>query len=257
MSASMEPLVSVIMPVHDSDRYLADSIGSALGQTESDLELIIVDDASTDGSPAIIDKAASFDGRVEPVRLEDNVGVARSRNLALSRARGRYVAFLDSDDVWEPDKLAKQLGLMRRMGLPICASAYRLQVEGGRGDWVFHVPPLIRYEDMLRANYIGCSTALVRRDLVPDQLFDPALVHEDYGAWLLLMKGGACACGIDEPLATYRVRRGSRSSNKVRAAWGRWQALKRCTDEPLVRRLGFFASYAVAALKKYGVRHGS
>lgn len=254
----MTPLVTIVMPVHNSESYLRDSIGSALNQSVRDLELIVVDDASTDCSSSIIDEAASSDLRVTHIVLKENQGVARARNIALAKARGRYVAFLDSDDYWEPDKLEKQLKRMEMTGRRICTCSYRMHYEdpGERnGDRTFHVPDRITYDDLLRVNYFSCSTLVLERKLVPENMFDSSLVHEDYGAWLALLHNGEEACGIDEPLATYCIRRGSRSHNKVSAAKGRWEALARCTDETLMKRIILFLQYAYSGLRKYGSWH--
>lgn len=252
-----EPLVSVVMPVHDAEHYLEQSMGSVLAQEVDDLELIAVDDASDDGSLELLQREAAIDGRIKVITLTDNLGAARARNLALREAKGRYVAFLDSDDWWQPQKLSRQLNLMGTTGLSMCTCGYLMHFEDAddeRRDRVFHVPERVTYEDLLRFNYFSCSTLVVERRLVPKDMFDPGLQHEDYGAWLNLTKGGQVACGIDEPLATYRVRGGSRSNDKLVAALGRWNALRECTDESLPRRLGIFVDYAVAGLKKYSRR---
>lgn len=252
-----EPLVSVVMPVHDAERYLDESIGSVLAQDMDDLELVAVDDASNDGSLKLLHRDAALDERVRVIALADNCGAARARNLALQEARGRYVAFLDSDDWWQPQKLSLQLSLMEATGFSMCTCGYLMHFEDAgdeRQDRVFHVPERVTYEDLLRVNYFSCSTLVVERRLVPKDMFDPSLQHEDYGAWLALTKGGQVACGIDEPLATYRVRGGSRSNDKLAAALGRWNALRECTDEPLPRRVGIIVDYAVAGLKKYSRR---
>ena len=257
METEVTPLVSVVMPVHDAEPYLRESIGSVLNQSITSLELIAVDDASKDGSLSIIDEIASADARVVRVAMQDNVGAALARNRGLSCARGHYVAFLDSDDYWEPHKLEKQIREMEITGLSICTCSYRMQFENSDGhgkERIFHVRNRITYDDLLRKNYFSCSTLMLERSLVPENMFDPTLMHEDYGAWLGLLKNGQEACGIDEPLAIYRIRNGSRSHDKVSAALGRWVALARCTDEPLLKRSVLFVEYALAGLKKYGFR---
>lgn len=257
MEIGMTPLVSVVMPVHDAEPYLRESISSVLNQSITSLELIVVDDASKDRSLSIIEEIASVDSRVVHIDIQDNVGAALSRNRALAIARGHYVAFLDSDDYWEPDKLERQIREMEITGLSICTCSYRMLFEDsdGRGnESIFHVRNRITYDDMLRTNYFSCSTLMLERSLVPKNMFDPTLMHEDYGAWLGLLKNGQQACGVDEPLAIYRIRNGSRSHDKISAALGRWVALERCTDEPLLKRIVLFAQYALAGLKKYGFR---
>lgn len=246
------------MPIHNSELYLEAAMRSVLEQSEADLELIAVDDASEDRSAGIVEKLEQTDCRVIGIKLQNNVGAAQARNIGLDAARGRYVAFLDSDDFWETRKLEWQLEAMKDAGCPICTCSYWMHFEEGSGpgeDRVFHVPERIHYADLLCTNYFSCSTLMLERSLVPEHMFDGGLMHEDYGAWLVLMRDGLVACGVDEPLATYRVRGGSRSSNKISAALGRWQALDRCTGEPLQRRIVLFLRYAVAGIRKYELRH--
>lgn len=259
MSTEGSPRVSVVMPVYNSERYLGQAMCSVLEQSLGDLELLVVDDASTDGSRSVIAAMAQRDPRVVPVPLDRNEGPARARNLALSMARGQYVAFLDSDDSWEPQKLELQLEEMKRTGTSLCACSYWMRSRDSYvpdRDRVFHVPERISYEDLMRTSYFSCSTLVAERHLIPPDPFDPSLVHEDFGAWLKIMRSGEVACGIDKPLATYYVRRASRSSNKLRSAAGRWQALARCTDEPLPKRVRLFLGYALGSLRKYGRLHG-
>lgn len=254
MSKKAARCVSVVMPVHNAEAYLERAMRSALDQSMEDLELVVVDDASTDGSRKIIGELAARDSRVVPLTLSGNVGTARARNCGLEVAQGKYAAFLDSDDTWGPTKLERQLEAMEKTGKSLCACAHWMHFDGASGqveDKVFHVPACISYGDLLKTNYIACSTLVVKRCLVPKDLFDPSLMHEDYGAWLRLTCNGETVCGIDEPLATYLVRKGSRSSNKVLAARGRWQALRQCTDEPLPKRLRLFAAYAASGIRKY------
>lgn len=170
MSTEGSPRVSVVMPVYNSKRYLGQAMCSVLEQSLGDLELLVVDDASTDGSRSVIAAMAQRDPRVVPVPLDRNGGPARARNLALSMARGQYVAFLDSDDSWEPLKLELQLEEMKRTGTSLCACSYWMRSRDSHvpdRDRVFHVPERISYEDLMRTSYFSCSTLVAERHLIP------------------------------------------------------------------------------------------
>ncbi len=248
------PLVSVIMPAYNASAHIGQAIESVASQTYDSWELVIVDDASSDDTLGVAEKAAAGDERVTIVSAERNEGAARSRNRAIRRSRGSYIAFLDSDDYWEPGKLSMQMLPLEARLTHICCCSYYLSFERGGKQTarsVFHVPERVSYSDLLKRNLFSCSTLVASRELLGDEPFDPSLCHEDYGAWLKLLKREKVAYGIDVPLATYRVASKTRSSNKAKAAMGRWRVLKQCTDEPFGKRVLSFAAYAIEGTRKY------
>lgn len=213
--------VSVIMPVYNASRWLARPVESVLAQTHGDLELIAVDDGSSDDSVELIENYARGDSRVRLIRQPANAGVAAARNAGLDVAGGDYIAFLDADDWWHRRKLELQLTTMRATGARVSYAGYQRVAEDGR--WLSRVKPPSRvtWRDMLASNFIGQLTGMYTRDL--DDARFRKIGHEDYVFWLAQVKraGHAVRVDHDEPLAYYLVRDGSISANKLRAA--RWQ----------------------------------
>jgi glycosyltransferase involved in cell wall biosynthesis len=215
------PLVSIVMPVYDAAAWLARSVGSVRAQSWSRWELLAVDDCSRDGSLAMLRGMASEDPRIRPLPQACNGGVAAARNAGIEAARGRFIAFLDSDDWWEPRKLELQVSDMLARDLSISYAPYVRVGEDGTRLSEVHPPPRVDYAGMLRSNHIGNLTGIYDRRL-GDARFRK-VGHEDYVFWLDLVRraGGAACVPHEGPLASYLVRDGSVSANKLRAA--RWQ----------------------------------
>ena len=155
-------LVSIIMPAYNSARFIGEAINSVLAQTYTNWELLIVDDCSKDSTAEIV--AAFSDPRIHYQRNVNNMGAAETRNQALKRAQGRYIAFLDSDDLWEPEKLEKQIAFMEKNGYAFTFSDYRIMKENG--TWtgkILHMPASLSYHQYLRNTAIGCLTVVIDR----------------------------------------------------------------------------------------------
>jgi glycosyltransferase involved in cell wall biosynthesis len=230
-------LVSVVMPAHDAEKYIGRPIASVLAQTWRDLELIIVDDASRDGTLALIEEQARNDARIRVVRLSPNGGVAMARNAGIAAARGDYVAFLDSDDWWHPRKLELQVAWMRSSGARVSYAPYdRVDETDGARLSAVRPPASVSYIDMLKSNRIGNLTGMYERSL-GDVAFRK-IGHEDYVFWLeMVRRAGTASCvPSHEPLAWYLVRKGSVSSDKLKAARWQWRIYRD------VEKLGLFAS---------------
>lgn len=215
------PLVSIVMPVYDAKAWLARSVGSVRAQSWPHWELLAVDDCSRDGSLAMLRGMAAEDARIRPLPQARNGGVAEARNAGIEAARGRFIAFLDSDDWWEPRKLELQVSDMLARDLSISYAPYVRVGEDGKRLSEVRPPPWIDYAGMLRSNHIGNLTGMYDRRL-GDARFRK-VGHEDYVFWLELVRraGGAACVPHQGPLASYLVRDGSVSANKLRAA--RWQ----------------------------------
>jgi len=210
-------LVSIIMPCYNMEHYVARSIASVQAQTYPRWELLVADDGSTDKSREIITKLAQQDPRIRPVFLEKNGGIAAARNAALERAAGRYLAFLDSDDLWEPEKLAVQLAFMEERDAAFTYSAYHRVDENLTYLNTKKVPAQLSYRELLQKNEIGCLSVVIDRQSTGDFQM-PDMRHEDYATWLSLLRTtGLTAYGIQTPLARYVVRGGSTSRNKWRS----------------------------------------
>ncbi|MBO5259725.1 MAG: glycosyltransferase [Agathobacter sp.] len=214
-----KPLVSIIMPAYNSENYMESSINSVIKQTYENWELLIIDDASSDSTREIAHKYA--DG--EKIRLivnDKNVGVSQSRNRGIHEAKGHWVAFLDSDDLWEPEKLGKQMDFLEKEDkarLVFTGSAF-INEQGKRAEYILEVPEKVMFRRLLKQNIISCSSVVVQKELLLQYQMPGDHLHEDYSVWLRILSGGEMAYGINDPLLIYRVSTGSKSGNKWKAA---------------------------------------
>lgn len=248
----IRPLVSVIMPSYNAEAFLAEAIRSVAGQTMADLELIVIDDCSGDRSYEIALEQAREDSRICVLRNEVNSGVAKTRNRGIALARGQYIAFLDSDDVWHPEKLQRQLERMQETGAGICYCSYAIIGVSGskvRGDYL--VPGQVTFGDILKENCIQCSAMLIRADIVKEIGFNTEFYHEDYVLGLDILKAGHLAAGCTEVLLNWRYLENSRSFDKKKSAGNRWKIYRQYLKLPLVKSGYLFACYTVAGLRKY------
>ncbi|MDO5331720.1 MAG: glycosyltransferase [Bacillota bacterium] len=256
----IEGLVSIVMPTYNCGKYILDSIDSVLAQTYTNWELIIIDDCSTDNTKEIVDCVIkeNLNKSIAVYQNETNKGVSFSRNYAVSKARGEYIAFLDSDDMWMPDKLQKQVDVaILNPNIPIIftATAY-IKENGERFDYVLNVPNEIFRDKLLEQNIISCSSVLVRHEcLLSNKMPEVAgLIHEDFATWINILSDGSCACGINEPLLLYRVRETSKSSSKAKAAIMNWNTYRYC-NIPVTKAIGYMFKYATNGFKKYAHLH--
>ncbi len=243
------PLVSVVMPVYNAAATMERSIESVLAQSHREVELILVNDGSRDGSAAIVDAYAKRDPRVVAVH-QANGGVAAARNRGLQEARGTHVAFLDSDDWWDRDKLALQLAHMARTGACVCYTAYQRMAEDGRALTMVVPPERVDYAGMLYSNRIGNLTGIYARSL-GDVAFQK-MGHEDYVFWLDRVRRAGHAERVAEvrPLAYYLVRGGSVSANKLRAAGWQWRIYRETEQLNWARSAWCMLHYMAHALLK-------
>ncbi|EUJ24361.1 glycosyltransferase family 2 protein, partial [Listeria cornellensis] len=206
-------VVSIIMPTYNSSAVLKESIASIQQQGYQDWELLVVDDCSTDETRDMLREMAERDARIQLVLLTENRGSGFARNEGLSRARGRFVAFLDSDDVWHPKKLEKQLAFMRANDYGFTFTAYH--VFEGKPTAVkrtVQVPEKMNYRQLLKNTIIGCLTVVIDREKVGDFRMPLLRARQDTATWLAILKEQEFAYGMAEPLAYYRVSAASLSS---------------------------------------------
>ena len=243
------PHVSIVMPVYNAISHLEVSIKSVLAQTFSGWELIVVDDCSTDGSDEVIFKFSILDSRIKCFKTARNSGVASARNLALEKAAGRYVAFLDSDDCWCAEKLEIQLDYAKSRSAAITYCSYDRVSESG--DFLGTVYPVAtaRYKDMLYRNQIGNLTGMYDRHVLGKLRFRP-VGHEDYLFWIEAVKkvGSAFLVPHSRPLATYLVRENSVSSNKFKAAQWQWENYRNNVGLGFWSSLYYFSNYAFSSV---------
>lgn len=243
------PLVSVVMAAYNAQAYIRDSIASVQGQTISDWELLVIDDCSTDGTRELVRTLAEADGRIQLVCNETNQGTAATRNRGFELCRGEFVALLDSDDCWRPEKLEKQLALAEQTGAELIFTSYAIMDAQGRPccrDYI--VPGQTDVKRQLRENVIGCSTVLLRREMVEQFHFSRAYYHEDYVLWLEILRAGYRAVGVTDVLMDYRLHQNSRASNKGASARRRWQIyrsfMKLSVPQSAVCLIGYMVSGA-------------
>lgn len=245
-------LFSVIMPAYQCERWIQEAISSVQQQTEQAWELIIIEDCSTDHTWDIVQRAAVEDKRIKIYRNSQNQGVAKSRNRGMRLARGKYIAFLDGDDRWLPNKLAAQYRLLSEEKCEICYTSYEyIDENGNRIGKRYCVPQQFSKEEFLKENFIGCSTAAFSKEFAVAIFLREEYQHEDYVFWLELMEKGALFCGITDVLAEYRILSSSRSANKSKAALGRWRIYRDFMHFGVYESFCYEIQYIVRGLKKH------
>jgi teichuronic acid biosynthesis glycosyltransferase TuaG len=243
--------VSIITPAYNAEKYIADTVRSVQGQTHGDWEHLIVDDCSRDATVQAVEAIARRDARVRLVRHERNAGPARARQTALDAARFRYVAFLDADDLWLPQKLARQLAFMNERRVGFSYTEYRrMSSDGERVGRRVRVPPRMSYSQLLANTAIATSTVILDRDAT-GPLRMTETYYDDFVLWLGVLKRGIVAHALREDLMRYRVLARSVSRNKVSSAMHVWRTYRDVERLPLARSAWSFAGYASRALLKY------
>jgi glycosyltransferase involved in cell wall biosynthesis len=217
------PLVSIITPLYNSERFIKETIMSVLTQTYTNWEMIIVDDSSTDNSVDIVKNLIAGDPRIKLIRLSKNSGADVARNTAIEAAQGKYVAFLDSDDLWHPEKLEKQIRFMEDNDYLLTYTYYeQMDTDGNYLGKIVTPPERVSYNDMLKSNYIGCLTAVYNQDKLGKKYMPSIKSRQDYGLWLKILKEVPYAYCLSESLAYYRIVSGSVSSNKIKMLKYNW-----------------------------------
>lgn len=241
--------VSVIIPAYNSGNTIGDAIDSVLLQTVP-VEVIVVDDCSTDDTDIKLHKYIN-DDRIHVIRNKKNMGVAASRNEGVNNATGQYVAFLDSDDMWKPDKLEKQLRLLESTGAVLCSTARELISEDGETTGkVISVPEQITYKQLLYGNVINCSSVVLERNVALKYPMGNDDIHEDYICWLQILKEYGKAVAVNEPLLMYRQMRNSKSGSKLSSAKKTF-AVYRKIGCGFIKSCCYFVCYAVNGVVKY------
>ncbi len=246
------PLISVVMPLYNAERFLEKSVESVLNQTFKDFELIIIDDCSSDSSLKVAENLADSNNRIRIIKNPKNKGVAETRNNGIREAKGKYIALLDSDDIWEKTKLEKQIKLLEKEEAQISYCSYGFINENDEPiKKPFIVPECTNFNKMLVKSVISCSTALIESELLKNHNFNSEFYHEDYVLWMELLKTNAKAVGNTEVLAYYRQVSGSRSNDKRNAAIHRWKIYRKALKLSFPKSCISFVQYAFNALMKY------
>lgn len=247
------PLVSVVMPAYNAGQYIRQAVESVQAQTLKRWELLVIDDCSADQTRELVTRMAAADSRIRLIPNEENLGTAGSRNRGLDLARGEYVALLDSDDCWRPEKLEMQLSLAKKTDADLVCTSYALVDEQGEPccrDYLVPGGP-IDLDQLLVQNVIGCSTVLLSRRVVENYRFSTDYYHEDFALWLKLLEDGLCAVGMEAVLVDYRLHRNSRAANKISSARHRWTIYRSQMKLPLLKSCYCLIRYTIAGLTKY------
>lgn len=243
-------LVSVVIPARNAAATVAQTVESVLAQSWPEVEAIVVDDGSTDGTA---DALAGFDDRVTVLRNQPAEGVSNARNRALDRACGRYVAFVDADDYWAPEKLELQVTALRQSDAVMSHTGYVQLVDGQRSaKHPVSVPARVGYLELLRTNHIMCSSAMIDRGRFGRVQFDPP-IREDYKLWLrVLRESGSYSLGVDRPLVYYRNPEMTRLLlKKLKKQRGHWAVYRESEQLSVPTSAWLIASHWLGALRRH------
>lgn len=235
----MKRKVSIIVPVYNAAEFLEKTTETVMAQKETDWELLFVDDCSTDESRSVIRRCALRDDRIRLIEQSRNLGAAAARNRGVEEAQGRYIAFLDADDLWKEEKLSKELAFMEEQNAGFVFSGYEFANEKGIGTGkIVRVPRELSYRQALKNTTIFTSTVLFDTRIVPKELIKMPLVKsEDTAAWWNILRHGYKAYGCNENLVLYRRSTGTLSANKLEAIRRIWYLYRK------VEKLGIFYSF--------------
>jgi len=244
-------LVSIIVPAYRAATVIGETINSVIAQTYSNWEMLIADDCSPDNTTEVVLNAAARDPRIKLIKCLINGGPAAARNAALARAKGRWIAFLDSDDVWLPTKLADTINFALAKSSVLTFTGFRRMSFDGQviGRYI-SVPSRLSFHALLGNTAIATSTVLVDRSRIKSLVMRP-VYYDDFVCWLEILKQGHLAHGLDSDLMRYRVVSNSVSRNKRRSATEVWKIYREVEKIGRVMSAWYFANYAIRAFIKY------
>lgn len=249
----MNKKVSIITPTWNSSKYILDTICSVQNQTFNEWEMLIVDDCSTDNTCEIVESVAKNDVRIRLIKQSKNMGAAIARNQGLKNAEGRFIAYLDADDIWLQDKLKHQIEFMLANNYAFSCTSYEVIDDKGNSlDKKIHMLPFVNYTGFLTNNLLQTVGIMVDTDLVDKSyLVMPDIRRrQDAATWLQVLKAGYNCYGLDEILAQYRRAENSLSSNKMKAVTGVWYLYRKIEHLSLPFASYCFIRYAVLAVRK-------
>ena len=250
----LNELVSIIVPVYNAEKFITETIDCVRAQTYSGWELLLVEDCSRDGSADRIENyiKEKCDTRVKLIRQPFNQGAAKARNRGVQEAAGRYIAYLDADDLWPPEKLEKELAFMREKGAAFAFTGYEFADERGIGTGkIVHVPETLNYRQALSNTTIFTTTVMFDTDKISKDLLEmPEIKSEDTALWWKVLKNGYIAYGLNENLARYRRAGRSLSSNKLEALRRIWNLYRKGEGMSLLESAWHFCAWAVRAVRR-------
>jgi teichuronic acid biosynthesis glycosyltransferase TuaG len=235
-------LVSIITACYNSENYISETINSVLNQTHQNWELLLVDDCSTDNTKSLIKKFQKTEKRIKLFQLNENSGAAVARNKAIREAKGVFIAFLDSDDNWLPEKLERQLEFMISNNYNLTHTSYELIDHQGNSLNKTIVPAkILGYKDMLYSNKIGCLTAIYNQRKIGKKYMPLLRKRQDYALWLKILKTGEKAYGLAEVLSQYRNTENSISNNKLNLIKWNWKLLREVENLSFIKSVYYLS----------------
>lgn len=248
-------LVSIIMPAYNSEKYIENSIRSVLKQSYRNFELIIIDDCSSDHTLDIVSNFAEQDERIKFFSNPINLGVAKTRNFGVEIASGDWIAFLDSDDLWVDTKLDKQLSYMiESRSLFSFTGLNFIDSSGRKYTKTIRTPKKVTFSSLKWHNYIPCSSVIISKQLMSYVSMENDLMHEDFAAWLAVLKIVRCSVGLNQPLLIYRIHKNSKSANKFKTFKMTFLALRQNRVNVFVSILCVCTHICVSLLKYKDVK---
>lgn len=258
--AGRDELISIIIPVHNAENFIKDTIDCVREQSYGNWELLMIEDGSTDHTMDIVTAYLDelCDERIRLVKREIHsskerlFGAARARNLGLSLARGRYIAYLDADDYWREDKLEKELAFLKEKNAGFVFTGYEFGDEKARGTGkVVHVPETLNYRQALANTTIFTSTVMLDTEKIEKSLMEmPYIKSEDTASWWNILKTGVTAYGLNENLVIYRRAGKSLSSNKIEAIRRIWNLYRQAAHLSVFASVCYFVPWAYRAVKR-------
>ncbi len=244
--------VSIITPVYNSLPFIFETINSVVNQTYTDWEMIIVDDFSSDDTFRRVQAYTENETRIKIFKLTKNSGAAVARNYAISRAEGEFIAFIDADDLWLPNKLEKQINYMKYNNYILTHTNYEIINESGDKIGKMIAPnSKLSYNDMLKTNQIGCLTAIYDTKKIGKIYLPDIRKRQDYALWLKILKRIDYAYCLPECLSLYRVRSNSISRNKFKILKYNWLLFYKIENFSVLKSLYFFGWNIINKILRY------
>lgn len=239
------------MPAYNSGKFIAEAINSVISQTYQNWELLVIDDGSLDNTYKVISEFEKKDSRIKPLKNDRNMGVSATRNRGIELASGEWIAFLDSDDMWNPKKLEKQLEVAKKEAAEfIFTGSSYINEQGEYFKGLFEVPEKVTYKKLRNQNVISCSSVLVKKKYFKNIKMEKDDMHEDYAVWLRILKLGIIAYGVNQPLITYRLSRNSKSGNKLKTVKMTYRVFRFIGINPIGSAY-FMMKHVIASVGKY------
>ena len=243
-------LVSIIVPVYNAEKFIEETIKNIEAQTYTNWELILVNDKSKDKSAEIIEKYCS--SKIKLINLEENSGPTKARNEGLYIAKGQYICFLDADDLWENEKLKKQIEFMKEKECAFSFTGYQfMQANGEKNGKKVFIPEKLNYNQALKNTTIFISTVMFDMDKISKEEIQIAdMKIEDTATWWRILRNGYIAYGLNEILTFYRRSENTRSSNKLKAVKGAWEIYRKQEKFNVIKSFYYFSWYLFNAVKR-------